>query len=265
MIQLQSKLKIIDNSGGSVGRCIRVLQPHGRQYAEVGDVVLVSIIEVTKKASLSSGAHTHSKKSNMSGSKKETVTKGSIKRGTVSKALVVRTKCHGYKNAASFPDGNAVILLKHNSSNPHSGKNMNRLGQAPVGSRIKGPISSILKLTPSSPIYPSLTTFGVANPNGGGQQIRLCRAGGHSTFGVANPYINMRESLYNQQLYKSIMLANPDQLEGLITVDWLNSQNHNSPLIQPRSTQGGEHSKNVKLGEAAIQYMKVLALSKLHY
>lgn len=249
MIQLQSKLKIIDNSGGSVGRCIRVLKPHGRKYASVGDVVLISIIEVTKKASLS--AHNYSKKSNMSGSPKgkDIVTKGSIKRGTVSKALVVRTKCHGYKNAASFPDGNAVVLLKSNSSNSHSGKN---LGLAPVGSRIKGPISNILKLTPSSPIYPSLniTSF----PTKGGKSA------------LYHPPVDaISGSLYHQELYKTITRYNNSDLVDTI-------RNHSSftdldslfPEVGDLPKEGVD-SKNVKLGEAAIQYLKVLALSKIHY
>lgn len=184
MIQLQSKVKIIDNAGASVGRCLRVLNPHSRKYASVGDIVLVSIIEVAKKSkssnqpkgSLTQGGGpkggfapapqkggSKDKKSGADSSTRSgkagsptTSPKGGARnfkmKGTMSKALVVRVKsCPTYKNMASFPDGNAVILIKTGSTN--SKKN---LGLTPVGSRIKGPISNILKLSPASPIYPTL-------------------------------------------------------------------------------------------------------------
>lgn len=265
MIQLQSKLKIIDNSGGSVGRCIRILKPHGRKLASVGDVVLISIIEVTKKASLS--AHTYTKKSNTAGPKKDTVTKGSIKRGTISKALVVRTKSHGYKNAATFPDGNAVVLLKSNSSNPHSGKN---LGLAPVGSRIKGPVSSVLKLTPSSPIYPSFNIPSFLSP----YYTQRAETGkineGGVGFASQTPVVPNLDSLYSQEIYKTIMAAVNPELN-------LSAKDIKDLPQQVKLTKGQDEettknlplqeiqTKNVKLGEAAIQYLKVLALSKLHY
>lgn len=223
MIQLQSKLKIIDNSGGSVGRCIRILTPHGRKHAGVGDVILVSIIEVSKKASSSTQSLTK-KSGPQGGHKKEAFTKGSNKRGTMSKALVVRTKCHGFKNTATFPDANAVILIK-SGADSHSGKN---LGLVPVGSRIKGPISNILKLAPSSPIYPSLK-FDPAT--------------------LFQPCVNLDAgSLYSQ-------IGFPGFLQKPKTV-------HPS-LIEPSKVE--EKGRQPKLGEAAIQYQKILALSKLHY
>lgn len=128
MIQLQTKVNIIDNSGGSVGRCIKILSPHGRLYAKIGDVILVSIQEtLTFVAKGQTG-------------------RNPITRGSMYKALVVRTKVNskaaknnkltkGVQHMATYDD-NSVILLK---SNTGPGNSYTEL--TPIGTRIKGPIS----------------------------------------------------------------------------------------------------------------------------
>lgn len=127
MIQLLTKVKIIDNSGGAIGRCIKILKPHGRDYAKIGDIILVSVIETAKQ-----------------------VKEPRIKKGTMFKALVVQTKTNPYLGAASF-DTNAVVLLK--SNNAHKKVQLSEL--PPIGTRIKGPISILLdpssKVTTLSP------------------------------------------------------------------------------------------------------------------
>lgn len=133
MIQLLSKVKIIDNSGGFIGRCIKILDPHGRDYAKVGDIILVSIKETVKLSKDSSSKGRGAKTLKGGSSRRDKITKG-----TMSKALVVRTKCHNNKNIALFDD-NAVVLLKSNISNTKK-----NLGITPLGSRIKGPISNEL-------------------------------------------------------------------------------------------------------------------------
>ena len=65
MIQQESRLKVADNSGAKEVLCIRVLGGSKRRYASIGDTIVVSVKEATP---------------------------GGVKKGTVSKAVVVRTK-----------------------------------------------------------------------------------------------------------------------------------------------------------------------------
>ena len=66
MIQALTKLTVCDNSGAREAMCIRVLGGTGRRYASVGDVIVVSV--------------------------KNVIPNSDLKKGAVSKALVVRTK-----------------------------------------------------------------------------------------------------------------------------------------------------------------------------
>jgi ribosomal protein L14 len=148
MIQLLTKVSIVDNSGGTVGRCIKILQPHGRDLAKVGDIILVSILDTARLSF--KGKSINSK----SGSSTEN--KNTIKKGTMFKALVVRTKTNVELNTASF-DSNAVILLK-SSGAPSSQKQIKLYDLPPIGTRVKGPISinlnkytSAAKVTSLSP------------------------------------------------------------------------------------------------------------------
>lgn len=130
MIQLLTRVNIIDNSGGSKGQCIKILNPHGRLYAKIGDIILVSIKETAKQTSnIKKGSKTL-KLSNSSNAK--------VNKGSLYKALVVRTNVNysnNHKRAVNFQD-NAVVLLK--SSNLNNTKSKDFL---PLGTRIKGPIS----------------------------------------------------------------------------------------------------------------------------
>lgn len=130
MIQLLTKVNIIDNSGGSIGRCIKILKPHGRDFAKIGDIILVSVIETAKQV----GSQFSSTQPSKGGEAK-------IKKGTMFKALVVRTKTNVVRNTASF-DTNAVILLKSSGASSHRKVKLTEL--PPIGTRIKGPISVIL-------------------------------------------------------------------------------------------------------------------------
>ena len=66
MIQQESRLVVADNSGAKEALCIRVLGGTRRRYASVGDVIVVSI--------------------------KSTIPSSDVKKGIVSKAIIVRTK-----------------------------------------------------------------------------------------------------------------------------------------------------------------------------
>jgi large subunit ribosomal protein L14 len=89
MIQQESRLNVADNSGAKEVLCIRVLGGTARRYASVGDRIVVTV--------------------------KHTVPSSDMKKGTVSKAVVVRTK-----RAVRRPDGsyirfddNACVLLNN--------------------------------------------------------------------------------------------------------------------------------------------------------
>ena len=66
MIQQESRLKVADNSGAREVLCIRVLGGTGRRYASVGDKIVVTV--------------------------KSAAPSGTVKKGSVSKAVIVRTK-----------------------------------------------------------------------------------------------------------------------------------------------------------------------------
>ncbi len=87
MIQQESRLSVADNSGAKEVLCIRVLGGTRRRYAGIGDKIIVTV--------------------------KDALPSGSIKKGTVSKAVVVRTKKHVRRADGSYIkfDDNAVVLL----------------------------------------------------------------------------------------------------------------------------------------------------------
>lgn len=106
MIQQESRLKVADNSGAKEVLCIRVLGGSGRRYASIGDKIVVSVKEASP---------------------------GGVKKGTVSKAVVVRTKKEIRRKDGSYIrfDDNAVVLL-----NP---------SDEPRGTRIFGPVARELR------------------------------------------------------------------------------------------------------------------------
>ncbi|MDA3780952.1 MAG: 50S ribosomal protein L14 [Bacteroidales bacterium] len=87
MIQQESRLSIADNSGAKEVLCIRVLGGTGRRYASIGDQIVVSV--------------------------KSALPSGEIKKGTVSKAVIVRTKKAVRRKDGSYIrfDDNAAVLL----------------------------------------------------------------------------------------------------------------------------------------------------------
>ena len=87
MIQTESKLTVCDNSGAREAKCIRVLGGTRRRYASVGDIIVVSV--------------------------KSVVPSSDVKKGAVSKALIVRTKKEIRRADGSYIrfSDNACVLL----------------------------------------------------------------------------------------------------------------------------------------------------------
>lgn len=107
MIQNLSILDVADNSGAKKVQCIRVMGGSNRRYARLGDLIIVSV--------------------------KEALPDGTIKKGAVAKAVVVRTK-----RSTRRPDGtyirfdqNAVVILNNQLE--------------PIGTRIFGPVARELR------------------------------------------------------------------------------------------------------------------------
>ncbi len=87
MIQQESRLVVADNSGAKEVLCIRVLGGSGKKYASIGDKIVVTV--------------------------KSAIPSSEVKKGTVSKAVVVRTKKEVRRRDGSYIrfDDNAVVLL----------------------------------------------------------------------------------------------------------------------------------------------------------
>ena len=107
MIQEETNLVVADNSGAKKVKCIRVLGGSNRRYASVGDVIVVSV--------------------------KTAIPGGGVKKGEVSKAVVVRTAKEVRRKDGSYIrfDENAAVLL-------------NAQGE-PRGTRIFGPVARELR------------------------------------------------------------------------------------------------------------------------
>lgn len=89
MIQQESRLVVADNSGAKEVLCIRVLGGTGKRYASLGDKIVVTV--------------------------KNALPSGNVKKGTVSKAVVVRVSKEVRRNDGSYIrfDDNAVVLLNN--------------------------------------------------------------------------------------------------------------------------------------------------------
>jgi len=112
MIQEQTLVKISDNSGAKIAKCIKVLGGFKKKYAKIGDFIIVSIKELRNK-------------------EKENT---KVKRGEVYKALVLRTKA--IYNSKKL--GSQIIF------NENSVALINKQGN-PIGTRILGPVLRALK------------------------------------------------------------------------------------------------------------------------
>lgn len=107
MIQMQTYLKVADNTGAKELMCIRVLGGTARRYANIGDVVVCAVKKATPG--------------------------GVVKKGEVVKAVVVRT-VHGMKRAdGSYIkfDENAAVIIREDKT--------------PRGTRIFGPVARELR------------------------------------------------------------------------------------------------------------------------
>lgn len=107
MIQMQSRLKVADNSGAREVMCIKVLGGAKRRYAGAGDIIVVSI--------------------------KDAIPHGKVKKGDVAQAVIVRTVAPIYRSDGSIVrfDENAAVLI-------------NKQGE-PIGTRIFGPVTRELR------------------------------------------------------------------------------------------------------------------------
>ena len=107
MIQEESNLTVADNSGAKRVRCIRVLGGSDKRYAGVGDLIIVSI--------------------------KTAIPGGTVKKGEVSRAVVVRTTKETRRTDGSYIrfDENAAVLINNDNE--------------PKGTRIFGPVARELR------------------------------------------------------------------------------------------------------------------------
>lgn len=107
MIQEETNLVVADNSGAKKIRCIRVLGGSGRKYASLGDLIVVSV--------------------------KSAIPNGNIKKGEVSRAVIVRTSKEVRRKDGSYIrfDENAAVLLNAQDE--------------PRGTRIFGPVARELR------------------------------------------------------------------------------------------------------------------------
>lgn len=107
MIQMQTRLKVADNSGAKEVMCVKVLGGSQRRYASVGDIVVVSI--------------------------KEALPNSKVKKGDVAKAVIVRTIQKVRRPDGSYIrfDDNSAVLINNNKE--------------PIGTRIFGPVARELR------------------------------------------------------------------------------------------------------------------------
>jgi large subunit ribosomal protein L14 len=107
MIQQESRVKVADNTGARAILCIRVLGGSRRRYARVGDLIV--------------------------GTVKQAIPNGSVKKGDVVRAVVVRTKKEKRRPDGTYIrfDDNAVVILTE--------------AQNPKGTRIFGPVARELR------------------------------------------------------------------------------------------------------------------------
>lgn len=108
MIQEQTTLSVADNSGARSVMCIKVLGGSKRRYANIGNIIKVTI--------------------------KEAIPRGKVKKGDVMKAIVVRTKKGIKRSDGSIIrfDKNACVILNDST-------------EQPIGTRIFGPVTRELR------------------------------------------------------------------------------------------------------------------------
>ena len=107
MIQVQTELLVADNTGAKRVECIKVLGGSKRRYASIGDIIVVAV--------------------------KDAIPKGKVKKGSVHKAVVVRTKQGIFRDDGAKVkfDNNAAVLTDEKGE--------------PLGTRIFGPVTRELR------------------------------------------------------------------------------------------------------------------------
>ena len=107
MIGVQTELQVADNTGAKRIECIKVLGGSKRRYASIGDTIVIAV--------------------------KEAIPKGKVKKGSVHKAVVVRTKKEIFRDDGSKVqfDSNSVVLTDEKGE--------------PIGTRIFGPVTRELR------------------------------------------------------------------------------------------------------------------------
>lgn len=107
MIQMQTRLRVADNSGAKEVMCIKVLGGSQRRYASIGDIIVVSI--------------------------KEALPNSKVKKGDVAKAVIVRTSHRVRRPDGSYIrfDDNSAVLINNQKE--------------PIGTRIFGPVARELR------------------------------------------------------------------------------------------------------------------------
>jgi large subunit ribosomal protein L14 len=107
MIQVQTRLKVADNSGAREIMCIRVLGGSKKRYGSIGDVIVASV--------------------------KSAIPESNVKKGTIVKAVIVRTKKEKRRADGTYIkfDDNAAVILNKNLE--------------PVGTRVFGPVARDLR------------------------------------------------------------------------------------------------------------------------
>jgi large subunit ribosomal protein L14 len=107
MIQVQTRLKVADNSGAKEIMCIRVLGGSKKRYGSIGDVIVASV--------------------------KSAIPESNVKKGTIVKAVIVRTKKEKRRADGTYIkfDDNAAVILNKNLE--------------PVGTRVFGPVARDLR------------------------------------------------------------------------------------------------------------------------
>ena len=107
MIQVESRLRVADNTGAKELLCIRVLGGSGRRYANIGDIIVASVKDATPG--------------------------GVVKKGDVIRAVVVRTVKGARRKDGSYIrfDENAAVIIKEDNN--------------PRGTRIFGPVARELR------------------------------------------------------------------------------------------------------------------------
>ena len=107
MIQQETRLNVADNTGAKEVLCIRVLGGTKRRYARLGDIIVVTI--------------------------KKAIPGGDLKKGTISKAVIIRTRKEIRRKDGSYIrfDDNAAVLIDNQME--------------PTGTRVFGPVGRELR------------------------------------------------------------------------------------------------------------------------